>query len=112
MWRPCGSRRGSPPRGVRRCWPTAWRAGATRRLSSVWAYGTRADPSSTTSGSRAPIASGCAEPVAHRRGPHDMPAAAQLAEQPEALGDDVVLVERLEVLLSRRHERVVAQAAV
>ena len=37
--------------------------------------------------------------------------AAQLAEQPEALGDDVVLVDRLEVLLARRHERVVAQAA-
>ena len=35
--------------------------------------------------------------------------AAQLAEQPEALGDDVVLVDRLEVLLARGDERVVGQ---
>ena len=34
---------------------------------------------------------------------------AQLAQQPEAVGDDVVLVDRLEVLLARRDERVVAQ---
>ena len=35
--------------------------------------------------------------------------AAQLAEQPEALGDDVVLVDRLEVLLAGRDEVVVAE---
>src|SRR4051795_8965125 len=34
---------------------------------------------------------------------------AELAEQPEALGDDVVLVDRLEVLLARRDERSVAE---
>ena len=33
----------------------------------------------------------------------------QLAQQPVAVGDDVVLVDRLEVLLARRDERVVAQ---
>ena len=53
--------------------------------------------------------------IAHRRVMRDVVArvelAAQLAEQPEALGDDVVLVDRLEVLLARRDERVVAQAA-
>src|SRR5215207_11302179 len=37
--------------------------------------------------------------------------ATELTEQPGALGDDVVLVDRLEVLLARRHEGVVAQAA-
>src|SRR3954454_21545498 len=36
---------------------------------------------------------------------------AQLAEQPGALGDDVVLGDGLEVLLPRAHEDVVAQAA-
>ena len=35
--------------------------------------------------------------------------AANLAEGAEALGDDVVLMDRLEVDLARRHERVVAQ---
>ena len=34
---------------------------------------------------------------------------AQLAEQPEAVGDDVVLVDRLEVLLAGGDERVVAE---
>src|SRR4051812_8538899 len=37
---------------------------------------------------------------------------AELAEQPEALGDDVVLVDRLEVLLARRDERRVLERAV
>src|SRR5215217_96414 len=37
--------------------------------------------------------------------------AAQLAEQPRALGDGVVLVDRFEVFLACRHEDVVAQAA-
>ena len=109
-----------PPRAARRCWPTVWRAGATRRSSSAWACATRAAPRSTTSGSTAPIGSGCAdqaalEPFAHRRVMRDVLAgvelAAQLAEQPEALGDDVVLVDRLEVLLARRDEGVVAQVA-
>src|SRR3954469_12235633 len=55
------------------------------------------------------------QPLAHRRVMREVLAraelGAQLAEQPEALGDDVVLVDRLEVLLARGDERVVAQVA-
>ena len=49
---------------ARQCWPTVWRAGATRRSSSAWACATRAAPRSTTSGSTAPIGSGCADQAA------------------------------------------------
>src|SRR4051794_7411602 len=108
MWRRCGSRLGSLRREVARCWPTAWWAGGTRHSSSAWVCAMRAAPFSITSGSRAPIGSVCAEPLAHRGGPQDMAAAAQLAEEPEALGDDVVLMDRLDVLLARRQEDVVA----
>src|SRR3954447_11904612 len=54
------------------------------------------------------------QPLAHRRVMREVPAraqlVAQLAQEPEALGDDVVLVDGLEVLLARGDERVVAQA--
>ena len=61
-WRRCGWPRASrPPRTARRCWPTAWPADATRRSSIAWACATRAAPRSTTSGSTAPIRSGCAD---------------------------------------------------
>ena len=53
-------RPGLAARRARRCWPTVWRAGATRRSSSAWACATRAAPRSTTSGSTAPTGSGCA----------------------------------------------------
>ena len=53
-----------PRRTARQCWPTVWRAGATRRSSSAWACATRAAPRSTTSGSTAPIGFGCADQAA------------------------------------------------
>ena len=55
------SGRQRPPRTARRCWPTAWRAAATRRSSSAWACARRAAPRSTTSGCTAPTGSGSAD---------------------------------------------------
>ena len=57
---------------------------------------------------------GAVEPLAHRhvlrRRARRCQLAAQLAEQPEALGDDVVLVDRLEVLLAGGDECCVGEA--
>src|SRR2546423_2509728 len=56
------------------------------------------------------------EPLAHRGVVREMLAGgdlvAQLAQEPEALRDDVVLVDRLEVLLAGRHEVLVGELAV
>src|SRR4051794_18284119 len=62
------------------------------------------------------LAAGRVQPLAHRRVMREVLArlelVAELAEQPEALGDDVVLVDRLEVLLARGDERRVLERAV
>src|SRR4051794_25556822 len=87
-----------------------WPADATRRSSSAWACATRAGRRSTTSGSTAPSRSGCAEPFAQRRASCAVPA--QFAEPPDALGQQAVLLDRLETLLAGRDEGVVAQVAV
>src|SRR3954447_26506251 len=87
-----------------------WPAGGTRRPSRRWVCATRAARRSTTSGSTAPSRSGCAEPFAQRRASCAVPA--QFAEPPEALGEDAVLLDRLETLLAGRDEGVVAQVAV
>ena len=53
-----------PPPRARPCWPTASRAGATRRSSSASAWPRRAALRSITSGCTAPTGSGCADQAA------------------------------------------------
>ena len=85
-----GSRRSAARPGPRPASPSVERSGAQ-------------PAGAPSSHSRIVMWRGACSPVAQL--------ARELAEQAVALGDDVVLVDRLEVLLAREHERVVAEAA-
>ena len=95
-------RRRAPPRGASPC------ARAGRPRSCARRTAEPAADRAAYAGRRRPAtrASTC-----DARGARRSQLAAQLAEQPEALGDDVVLVDRLEVLLARRDERAVRRVA-
>src|SRR3954469_13532019 len=83
-----------------------------RSARATCATSYRGDPR----GPYARLPPGRVQPLAHRRVMREVLArgnlVAQLAEHAEALGDDVVLVNRLEVLLARRHERLVLERRV
>src|SRR3954447_5193705 len=80
-----------------------------RSARATCATSYRGDPR----GPYARLPPGRVQPLAHRRVMREVLArcdlVAQLAEHAEALGDDVVLVDRLEVLLARRDERLVLE---
>ena len=96
--------------GLRKRIEQARRERAAERSSVTQARGAE-----TVAGSSG-LESVALEPLAHRqvmrRGLARAQLAAQVADQPVALGDDVVLVDRLEVLLARHHEGVVVDIVV